>query len=223
MLILFVEDDRALAANTIDFLNNEGIEVDFADSVHAAKEISSKQEYDAIVLDIGLPDGTGFVLATHFTAAQPDTPIIFLTAEAALDNKLLAFSLGALDYLTKPFELAELTIRLKLLEAKKPSIRSKPFVLGDLTIDLQQRIATRSKRVITLSPQQWLLLTLLINHYPAPVSKAIILEKLWPDNNVTTAMYKTLVSRLRNNISHQQETPLLHTIKGVGVVLREAN
>lgn len=223
MLILFVEDDRALAANTIDFLNNEGIEVDFADSVYAAKEISSKQEYDAIVLDIGLPDGNGFVLAKHFAAAQPDTPIIFLTAEASLDNKLLAFSLGALDYLTKPFELAELTIRLKLLEAKKPSIKSKPFVLGDLTIDLQQRIATRSKRVITLSPQQWLLLTLLINHYPTPVSKAIILEKLWPDNNVTPDMYKTLVSRLRNNISHQQETPLLHTIKGVGVVLRETN
>ena len=96
-------------------------------------------------------------------------------------------------------------------------------MLGDLTIDLQQRIAARSKRVITLSPQQWQLLTLLINHYPAPVSKAIILEKLWPDNNVTPDMYKTLVSRLRNNISHQQETPLLHTIKGVGVVLRETN
>lgn len=223
MLILFVEDDRALAANTIDFLNSEGIEVDFADSVHAAKEISSHQEFDAIVLDIGLPDGSGFILATHFAATHPDTPIIFLTAEHALHNKLKAFSLGALDYLTKPFALAELAIRLKLLEAKRTNTKSKPFVLSDLTIDLQQRIATRKKRVITLSPQQWQLLTLLISHHPTPVSKTTILEKLWPDNNVTPDMYKTLVSRLRNNISQRDELPLLHTIKGVGVALREAN
>lgn len=223
MLILLVEDDRQLAATTMSFLNHEGIEVDYADTLARAKQIANQQMYDAIVLDIGLPDGLGFCLAEHFATTHANTPILFLTAENALDNKLKAFSLGALDYLTKPFELAELAIRLKLLNAKKPNINTHCFTLADLTVDLGQRIAVRNQRAITLSPQQWQLLQLLITHYPAPVSKSAVIDTLWPDQDVSSDMYKTLLTRLRKNIVASNETPLIYTIKGVGVVLRETN
>ncbi|WP_372767672.1 response regulator transcription factor [Pseudoalteromonas sp.] len=221
MLVLIVEDDRQLAACTITFLNNEGIDVDYADNLYSAKHIAEQQNYDAIVLDIGLPDGLGFSLAEHFAKTHPNTPLLFLTAEHQLQSKLKAFSLGALDYLTKPFELAELSIRLKLLKAKKINTVSQSFLLADLNVNLNQRIAMRHQRPITLSPQQWQLLQLLIEYFPHPVDKRIILETLWPDQDVSSDMYKTLISRLRSNLSKPNEKPLLHTLKGIGVLLRE--
>lgn len=221
MLILLVEDDRQLAASTISFLNHEGIDVDYADTLKGAIHIANGQEFDAIVLDISLPDGTGFSLAEHFSRTHANTPLLFLTAEHQLEHKLNAFSLGALDYLTKPFELAELVVRLKLLKAKKPANSATLFSLLDLRVDLNLRIATRNARAITLSPQQWQLLQLLIESFPAPVSKHAILNALWPDQDGSADMYKTLIARLRKNLSCADEAPLLHTIKGVGVVLRE--
>lgn len=221
MLILLVEDDRALAATTIDFLHHEGIEVDYADSIAHAKLIADGQQYDAFVLDVGLPDGVGFELARYFQRSHPAVPILFLTANSLLDAKLEAFSLGALDYLTKPFELAELAIRIKLLGVKRQDSLHHVFRLGDLVVDQAKRIIRRGERVITLSPQQWTLLTLLIEHTPNPVSKTRILERVWPEQDASITMYKTLITRLRSNLSQEHEKPLLHTLKGVGVVLRD--
>ena len=219
MVILFVEDDRNLASVTMDFLNHEGIDVDYACHVQSAKTISEDQNYDAIVLDLHLPDGDGFELARYFAKKIPATPILFLTAEHQLDTKLEAFALGALDYLTKPFELAELAIRLKLLKQKSIGTEHRIFSLDTLKVNQCLRTVTRGQRVVTLSPQQWQLLTLLIEMAPMPVSKTSILSTIWGDQDVSQAMYKTLLSRLRKNISQNDEIELVHTIKGVGVVI----
>ncbi|NOU50407.1 response regulator transcription factor [Pseudoalteromonas sp. JBTF-M23] len=219
MIILLVEDDTLLATHSIDFLAKEGIEVDYASTVRQAKSISAQQQYDAIVLDINLPDGDGLNLAQQWQHTRSE-PILFLSARAALDDKLKAFSFGALDYLTKPFALEELAIRIKLLANKNTLKSNKRFALDSLNVDLNAKIITRAQRLIVLSPQQWQLLTLLVEHYPNPVDKATVINTIWPDQDVNNNMYKSLLTRLRSNLSHEHETPLLHTLKKQGIVLK---
>ncbi|CCQ12582.1 DNA-binding response regulator [Pseudoalteromonas luteoviolacea B = ATCC 29581] len=221
MIILLVEDNRQLAATTIDFLANEGIEVDYASTVSAAITISARQYYDAIVLDLGLPDGNGFDLAKHFASTHTTCPLLFLTAQNDLDNKLKAFELGALDYLTKPFELAELAMRIKILGRKQRKLIGNEFKLDSLCVDLSLRCAFRASRPITLSPQQWQLLELLMDHSPAPVDKHQIVQTIWPDSDFTNDMYKTLVTRLRRNLTYDGEQELVHTIRGLGIALHD--
>ncbi|BBN83912.1 DNA-binding response regulator [Pseudoalteromonas sp. A25] len=222
MIILLVEDDTLLATHSIDFLAKEGIEVDYASTVTQAKSISKQQRYDAIVLDINLPDGSGLSLAQQWQHTRSE-PILFLSARDALDDKLKAFSFGALDYLTKPFALEELAVRIKLLANKTPSKTNTRFELDSLNVDLSAKIITRSQRIIVLSPQQWQLLALLIEHYPNPVDKATIINAIWPDQDSNNNMYKSLLTRLRNNLSRENEAPLLHTLKKQGIVLRMEN
>ncbi|CAH9063664.1 Transcriptional activator protein CzcR [Pseudoalteromonas holothuriae] len=222
MIILLVEDDTVLATHSINFLAQEGIEVDYASTVKQAQAISEQQQYDAIVLDINLPDGDGLSLAKLWQGTR-DEPILFLSARDKLDDKLKAFSLGALDYLTKPFALAELAVRIKLLANKTLVKKSTTFKLDSLSVDLQAKIITRGQRVIILSPQQWLLLSLLIEHYPNPVNKSCIINHIWPDEDTNNNMYKSLLTRLRTNLSRDEEVPLLHTLKKQGLVLRVAN
>lgn len=221
MLVLLVEDDLHLATLTIDFLAAENIEVDFASTIKNAKQITKDNSYDAIVLDLELPDGSGYELAEFFTSTMPNCPILFLTAQCSLEHKLAAFQRGALDYVTKPFALAELAVRIKLLSAKNSRQTQPIFTLDSLQVDFSQRIVTRGQRHITLSPQQWQLLQLVAASSPTPVSKQTIVDVIWPDTDVNTNMYKSLLTRLRKNITQHQELELIHTIKSVGVCLRE--
>ncbi|MBQ4837950.1 response regulator transcription factor [Pseudoalteromonas luteoviolacea] len=223
MLVLLVEDDTSLAAQLIDFLQCEDIEVDYATSISSAKEIAAKTReyinYDAVILDMDLPDGSGLSLLSTQILGQ-GVPVLFCTAATSLDDKLAAFSAGALDYITKPFALPELAVRLKILAQKKPSSRTEVFKLDTLEVDFSLKIAKRNERVLVLSPQQWQLISLLANHSPMPVSKDQILDYIWPDQDVNNNMYKSLLTRLRRNVSKHDEVELIHTIKSQGVVLR---
>lgn len=220
MIILLVEDDTLLAAQTIDFLNAENIEVDYASSLTQAKGIADGSHYDAIILDINLPDGTGLELATTLQGYS-QAPILFLTARTELEDKLKAFSLGALDYITKPFALEELAVRIKLLAKKHNTKPNKTFELGSLFVDLDAKFVQRADRTLILSPQQWCLLTLLIKHSPNPVTKDTIIATVWPEQDVNNNMYKSLITRLRSNISHNNDSELLHTLKKHGLALKE--
>ncbi|RJE72399.1 transcriptional regulator [Pseudoalteromonas sp. MSK9-3] len=220
MIVLLVEDDALLAAQTIDFLNAEGIEVDYASSLAQARGISLDVNYDAMILDINLPDGTGLELATTLQQSN-NAPILFLTARTELEDKLHAFSLGALDYITKPFALEELAVRIKLLAQKQPSTSNHIFKLDSLSVDITAKIAKRDNRILILSPQQWCLLTLLIQHSPNPVTKDTIIATVWPEQDVNNNMYKSLITRLRSNISHNNDSELLHTLKKHGLALKE--
>jgi len=220
MIVLFVEDDLDLAQRTICFLEKESIDIDYASTVKQAKSLSLSCEYDAIILDMNLPDGTGLELANFFEQKQLNTPIIFLTGQGDISHKMAAFNAGALDYLTKPFNVAELAIRLKILSQKK-SINSDIYTICDLSINFSQKIIKRKERAITLSPQQWKLLTLLCQHSPNVVSKQKIITLIWPDSDANNNMYKSLISRLRLNLSRDNETPLISIVNKQGVALRE--
>ena len=222
MLILLVEDESDLAELTIDFLETLNIECDYAFDGANALTLIEKNHYDVIVLDVNMPRMDGFSVCEKVRSLGNSTPIIFLTAHDSLADKLNGFSLGADDYLTKPFELEELAVRIQVL-AKRETKTTIPelFTLNTLSIDYQQRSVSRSGRLIALSPTQWQLLILLAKNSPNIVDRITIEDKIWPDQTPTKDMLKTLIFRLRNLVDNADEPKLVHTIRGAGISLKE--
>jgi DNA-binding response OmpR family regulator len=168
-----------------------------------------------------MPRLDGFAVCEKLRASGITTPILFLTARDSLADKLTGFSLGADDYLTKPFELEEFAVRIQVLATRgaKASTNTN-FELDTLTINYQQRSVIRADKAIAMSPTQWQLLTLLAKHSPNIVDKITIENEVWPDQEPSKDMFKTLVFRLRSLIDNDQEAPLIHTIRGAGIALR---
>ncbi|KGJ90779.1 response regulator transcription factor [Colwellia psychrerythraea] len=222
MLILLVEDESDLAELTIDFLETLNIECDYAFDGANALTLIEKNHYDVIVLDVNMPRMDGFSVCEKVRSLGIATPIIFLTAHDSLADKLNGFSLGADDYLTKPFELEELAVRIQVL-AKRETKAEIPdlFALNTLSIDFQQRCVSRSGRLIALSPTQWQLLGLLAKNSPHIVDRITIEDEIWPDQTPSKDMLKTLIFRLRNLIDNANEPKLIHTIRGAGISLKE--
>ena len=219
MLILLVEDEKELAELVLDYLEEEGIEGDYASDGAMAWSLLQANQYDAIVLDVSMPRMDGFSLATKLKEARIATPVIFVTAKDTLQDKLTGFELGAQDYMTKPFELAELVARLRVL-ASRVQAQSKHFQLDTLSVDFDAREVSRSDRSLSLSASQWQLLELLARHSPKLVTKDGILQAVWPGQDASSDRYKNLLSRLRSQIDIQGEKPLLHTHRGLGVALK---
>ncbi len=223
MLILLAEDEVDLAELTIDFLETEDIECDYASdgamAMNLIKENNFDNKYDVIVLDINMPKLDGFSVCKQLKENNITTPVLFLSARDALNDKLAGFELGADDYLTKPFELEELSARIKVLsQRKKP--QSNDFQLDTLTINFQQRSANRGDRKLTLSANQWQAIELLAKNSPNIISRSTIENTIWPDQLPNKDMLKMLLYRLRNIIDKEGEKPLLHTRKGLGVILK---
>ncbi|MBL4911374.1 MAG: response regulator transcription factor [Alteromonadaceae bacterium] len=219
MLILLAEDESDLAELTIDYLASENIDCDYAFDGIMAMNLIEKNNYKVIVLDVNMPKLDGFKVCQKLKAQGNNTPIIFLTARDNLQDKLNGFDLGADDYLSKPFDLAELVARIQVLAKRQISVQTS-FQLETLYVDFQQRLITRSQRRLSLSKTQWQLLNLLVKHSPNVVEKITIEDEIWPEQHPSKAMFKTLLFRLRNLIDHDGETPLIHTVRGAGVALR---
>lgn len=221
MLVLIAEDEADLAELTIDFLAEEEIECDYAADGKLAMNLLQQQDYDAIVLDVNMPKADGFAVCTWLKEKGIETPVLFLTARDSIDDKLLGFDIGADDYLTKPFELDELVARLKVLARRKTS-SVRRFELDTLVIDVSAHQVKRGDREIKLKPAQKQLLFLLAEHSPNVVAKADIESLIWPEQDVTNDMFKSLTSRLRSAIDIDGEIPLLQTVRGAGLALRKS-
>jgi len=219
MLVLFAEDEADLAELTIDYLETENIECDYASDGAMAMSLLTQNLYDVIVLDVTMPRLDGFAVCKRLKDSGNDTPVIFLTARDGIDDKLQGFELGADDYLTKPFEVDELVARIKVL-AKRQVKTAKCFELDSLVIDYPRRQVVRADREVPLSVSQWQLLTLLARHSPNLVSKQDIENEIWPEQDVNKDMYKTLIFRLRNLVDTASDKPLIHTVRGAGIALK---
>ena len=221
MLILLVEDESDLAELTIDYLETLNIECDYAFDGANALTLIASNNYDVIVLDVNMPRMNGFSVCNSVRADGNSTPIIFLTAHDNLADKLNGFALGADDYLTKPFELQELAVRIQVLaNRKKKTYQKQLFTLDTLSIDYQQRTVSRSEKLIALSPTQWKLLILLAKSSPEIVDRTTIENEIWPDQLPSKDMLKTLICRLRNLIDSTDELKLVHTVRGAGISLK---
>lgn len=219
MLILLVEDDLNLAELIIEFLGDEGIECDHSANFQSALELIEANRYDAFVLDVNLPYGNGFAICEAIRQAAIAAPILMLTARTELEDKLTGFNKGADDYLTKPFALPELAARLQALGRRHE--HNDCLQIRDLHIYVDRAYAIRGKRKITPSPEEWKLLLYLARKSPAVVSRETLESHLWPHEQPSDNALKMAVYRLRKLIDIDADVPLVHTVRGQGIALRE--
>jgi two-component system, OmpR family, response regulator len=220
--VLVVEDDPAIAAFAVKGLREAGYVVDLASDGNTGFDLSRRERYDAIILDLMLPGRDGLSVVEGLRAAGVTTPVLILTARRSVDDRVKGLQAGGDDYLTKPFALAELLARVQALIRRAHGTPESPrLVVGDLVMDRLTRRVERQGQAIDLRPREFALLELLMRNAGRVVSKTMILSEVWgysfdPGSNVVDV----LVFRLREKIDRGFSTPLLHTIRGVGYVLK---
>ncbi len=222
MKILLAEDDLEMAEYIRKALSEEGHSVDHLANGRDALNRATMQDYDLFVVDRMMPGLDGLSLVKALRAAKIDAPVIFLTALNGIEDRVEGLEAGADDYLVKPFAIAELSARIQAL-SRRPGLRSEDTVLqvGDLKMDLLNRVVTRAGQVIELQPREFQLLETLMRRAGRVQTKTMLLEAVWDFHfDPNTSVVETHISRLRSKIDKPFETPLLHTIRGAGYMMR---
>jgi two-component system, OmpR family, response regulator len=224
MRVLVVEDDAKIASFITKGLEQAGFAVDHAADGEDGLFMATSAPYDAAVIDIMLPGRDGLSVIAAMRQAKLATPVIILSAKHSVEDRIQGLQTGSDDYLVKPFTFAELLARVQAL-IRRSSRVTEPnrLTVGDLSVDLITRETVRSGQPIELQPREFSLLEYLMRHSGRVVSKTMILEHIWnyhfdPQTNVVDV----LVCRLRNKIDRDYEQRLIHTIRGVGYVIKDA-
>jgi len=218
MNVLIIEDDPTLAHNIRDALTAEHFLVENVYDGSIAERLLRKNTFHCVVMDVNLPGTNGFDLCCNFRKFNDKTPVLFLTAFAELDDKIQGFNSGADDYLTKPFYMRELILRIQALikrsESKHPS---NIIVADDITINLQQKIIQRQTQNINLTPREFHILVRLCQHPGEIVSKQELLQQIWGTNSETTTnVVEVFVNLLRNKIDRPFNKNSIKTKIGYG-------
>lgn len=222
MKVLLVEDDAAIADFVTQGLKQAGYVCEAVRKAEEALALSTSRSFDAMIVDIMLPGMDGLSFIDRIRANGDMTPIIVLSAKRSVDDRIKGFQRGGDDYLTKPFSFQELLVRLQAL-VRRSQLKSPETVLrvGDLSIDIPGRVVRRGDSVIELQPREYSLLEYLARHADQVLSKTMIMEHVWNyDFDPQTNVVDVLVSRLRSKIDKDFEPRLIHTVRGVGYVLR---
>lgn len=219
MKLLVVEDEPQIRELLEGRLRKEGFAVDATGLGVEGQDLASANEYDLIILDVGLPDRQGTDVCRNLRDRGDTTPVLMLTALSATDQKVAGLEAGADDYLTKPFEFAELIARIRAILRRNQTAAAESHTLkyGDLELDLFTRRATRAGKVFDLSNKEFALLEILMRHPDRVVPRQTIGEKVWsakfdPNSNVIDVY----IAMLRKQIDRDFPEPMIHTIKGVG-------
>jgi two-component system OmpR family response regulator len=222
MRILVVEDDKKIASFIAGGLRQAGFAVDQAADGEEGLHLALAEPYDAAVVDVMLPKLDGLALVQRVRRERVATPVIILSARRSIDDRIKGLHTGADDYLTKPFAFSELLARIHaLLRRATGAAEPTRVVVGDLTMDLLARQVTRAGTRIDLQAREFALLEYLMRNAGRPVSRTMILQHVWdyafdPQTNVV----EVLVSRVRSKVDGDLGAPMIHTIRGVGYVLR---
>jgi two-component system response regulator VanR len=214
MRVLIVEDEPYLAEAIRDGLRLEAIAADIAADGGTALDLLSSNRYDIAVLDRDIPAPSGDEVARHIVASGSGMPILMLTAADRLDDKASGFELGADDYLTKPFALRELVLRLRALDRRRTHSRPPVREVGGLRLDPFRREVYRGGRYVALTRKQFAVLEVLVAAEGGVVSAEALLERAWDENaDPFTNAVRITVSALRKRLG---EPSIIGTVAGVG-------
>lgn len=221
--ILIVEDEVKVATFIKKGLQTQNFEAEIAETGSEAKRFFDDGSFDLIILDIGLPDMSGLEVCDYIREKNTKIPILMLTALGSVADKLSGFEVGTDDYMVKPFDFMELLVRVKALlkrtiEIEQPSERLQE---ADLELDLKEKVARREGKVVELTAKEFSLLEYLMINKGRVVSKVDIAEKVWDINFDTgTNFIEVYVNYLRNKIDKGFSNKLIHTIVGMGYMLK---
>ncbi len=223
--ILIVEDEEKVATFIKKGLQTQNFIAEIAETGKDALQLLDAKPFDLVILDIGLPDISGLEICKKIRETNTKIPILMLTALGSVSDKLSGFEVGADDYLVKPFDFMELLVRVKALlkrTLERPSAEVEIMIqVADLQLDLKEKVARRNNTIISLTAKEFNLLEYLMRNKGRVVSKIDIAEKVWDINFDTgTNFIEVYVNYLRKKIDKESSNKLIHTIVGMGYMLK---
>lgn len=225
MRLLLVEDDAKAASFILKGLRQSGYAVDHVSDGESGLHMALSEPYDTAIIDLMLPKLDGLTLISELRRKKQKLPVIILSARGSTGDRVKGLETGSDDYLTKPFAFSELLARVQALLRRASGV-SEPTSLsvGELTINLLTRQAVRAGNKIDLQPREFALLEYLMRNSGRVVSKTMIMEHVWDYNfDPHTNVVEACMCRLRDKIDKScGAEKLIHTIRGVGYVIREA-
>lgn len=223
MRILIVEDDRKLAEFIARGLRAERFAVDIVGNGREGESYIESFEYDLLVLDLMLPQLSGSELLRRVRRARPQLPVIVVTARDEIEDKVAHFEAGADDYLTKPFDFAELLVRVKALLRRTPAERSDVLRIADLELNRLTQQVRRAGQRIDLTAKEYALFEYLMCSPGRVFSRAMILNHVWDQSfEGVTNIVDVYVRYLRRKVDEPFPVKLIHTVRGVGYCVRDA-
>lgn len=220
-LVLVADDDEAIRIALERALRLEGFAVEVAEDGRRALELVDEHRPEVIVLDVVMPHLSGVRVVSRLRERGIDTPVCILSARDETEDRVAGLEAGADDYVVKPFELEELVARLRALLRRAPSTDTDLIRIGDLIVDPSQRIASRGGRAVELTRREFELLEELARHRGVVLSRQQLLERVWGyDFEVDGNVVDVFVGYLRRKLEADGEPRIIHTVRGVGFVLR---
>ncbi|MCX7847324.1 MAG: response regulator transcription factor [bacterium] len=220
MRVLLIEDDQTLREHIIKLLQEDGYACDAVTTAEDGNFMLKENDYDVVILDLLLPDGSGLDVLKHFRATGKAVPVLILSALGGVHDRVGGLDLGADDYLVKPFEPAELLARVRALVRRRYQQPDPIVRCGNLTINTRTREVTRGRRRIELKPKEYAVLEVLARNLDTPVTRTMLWEHIYDwDYDGMSNTVDVYVSRLRSKIDVEGEKPLIHTVRGVGYML----
>ncbi len=221
MRILVVEDEKKVASFIKRGLAEEGYAVDVAPDGEEGVGMALDGVHDLIILDIHLPKMDGLGVLQELRKKKMDTPVLLLTVRATIEDKVLGLDAGADDYLTKPFAFEELLARVRALLRRRADAEPPVIQIADLTLDPARRLVSRGNAKIDLTPKEYALLAYFMRNPGRVLTRTMISEHVWDYTfDTITNVIDVYVNYLRKKIDTGREHKLIHTIRGVGYVLK---
>jgi two-component system copper resistance phosphate regulon response regulator CusR len=219
--LLVIEDDRTVGQYVKRGLAEAGFQVDLVGDGTEGLRVASEGHYDVVVLDLRLPGMEGQEVLRTLRDRGNTVPVLVLTAQDAVDFKVQALRMGADDYVTKPFALEELLARVEALGRRPKAIAPPVLKVADLVIDTGGREVRRGGKVIELTPKEYAVLEYLMRHPGRVMPRTLITEYAWDYHfDPGTNIVDVVITRLRKKIDHGREPKLIHTVRGVGYVVK---
>lgn len=222
--LLLVEDDQTLGASLVQGFREQQFAVELAGTLAAARARLARGGVDLVLLDLGLPDGDGLELLGELTQLPEPPAVLITTARGELDERLRGLEGGAEDYLVKPYAFAELLARVRVLLRRTQPRAESTLRVGDLELDTLARRATRGGAPLDLTPREFDLLAHLALARGGVVTREMLARSVWQQRSWTASMDNVIdvhISRLREKVDKAATVKLLHTVRGVGFVLKE--
>ena len=219
MKLLIIEDEKGLRDNITNYFNEDGNICESCDSLSTAIDKLSVYDYDCVLLDIGLPDGEGFAVLDYLKEKFKNEAVLIISAKNSLDDKLKGLNLGADDYLTKPFHLAELKARVVAIYRRKTFNSIKNLVFNEISINLMGRSVEVNHTPVTLTRKEYDMLLYFIANKGKVISKNAIAEHLWGDEmdmHDNFDFIYTHIKNLRKKLLDAKSNDYLKSIYGIG-------
>ena len=222
MRILVIEDEKKTAGFLAKGLREAGFAVEIARDGETGLEKARATKFDLLIVDIMLPNKDGWEVVVELRRDGVRTPILFLTARDSVRDRVKGLELGADDYLVKPFAFSELLARVRSVLRRAPERQTEHLRIADLDMDMRHHKAARSGVALNLTPKEFLLLSHLVRSTGEVVSRAEIAEHVWEIGfKTSTNVVDVVVRRLRSKVDDPFKIKLIHTVRGVGYVLKQ--